>query len=34
MLKNKNKNVEVQEDKKFDDGFNPDEVKYDWSISR
>ena len=29
MLKNKNKNVEVQEDKKFDDGFNPDEVKYD-----
>jgi hypothetical protein len=33
MLKDK-KGVKVQEDKKFEDGFNPDEVKYDWSISR
>ncbi len=28
MLKDK-KGVKVQEDKKFDNGFNPDEVKYD-----
>ena len=33
MLKDK-KGIKVQEDKKFDDGFNPDEVKYDWSLSR
>ena len=34
MLKNKNKNVTPEEDKTFKDGFNPEEHKYDWSISR